>query len=181
MDQRLPTASPLNLQFEVAQTLYRLVSEALMPSYQIKKHLVLPKLNNHGSYEHGVSAGFVPKKKQAESEQMSTVIGSSIKLFKDRIAWQHQMLDQNLEFVIKLLGKYDQPNITSFILDVCPTIKDITAKPYGTGLLKAMGVLTGLALTLALDKKGLWSEFKAGFDTGKKIPCESWPRCRSIA
>lgn len=168
MDQRSLTASPLNPQFEVAQTLYRLVSEALMPSYQIKKHLVLPELNNHGPCEQGVSAGFGSNRKEAGIDQTGMVTGSSIRLFKDRIARQQQMLDQNLEFIIKLLGKYDQPSITPFILDVCPTIKEITAKPYGTGLLKAMGVLTGLALALAIDRKGRWFQFKTALDTGKK-------------
>ncbi|MCW0220284.1 MAG: hypothetical protein OJI67_18300 [Prosthecobacter sp.] len=174
MDQRSPSTPPLNIQFEVVQTLYRLVSEALTPTYQIKKHLLPITTAPHqpvGAFNRlsmHCAASSDAKWSEAARNGMATPVGESIKLFKASIAQQHQMLDQNLEFVSHILGRFEHANITPFILDVCPTIRDITPKPQGTGLLKAMGVLSGLALALALEKKGDWEKFKAVLDKEKK-------------
>ena len=169
MVQRAASTPPLNLQFEVSTSLHRLVSEALTPSYQISKHLV-PGIEQtncgslaNGHAEHGITASLKSSRQAVEGRDQG--MGDSIRAFQERMFQLHRTIDSSLEFVTKVLRTFERADVKPVILDVCPTVTEITLKPDGIGLLKAMGVLTGLALALAVERNGSWSDFKSGLLT----------------
>lgn len=157
---------PLDPHFEIVQNLYRLVLDAQTPSYQIKKQLLAVEpldLNAEATgiqySAHGMTAS-QRLTKGVKNKEENSCLGDPIKILKARITRQHQIIDHDFALVANLLGAFTSTNIATHIVDVCPTVRDITPKPHGVGLLKAMGMLTGLALTFALHKQGKWSAFK---------------------
>lgn len=166
MVKRPASTTPLNLQFEVTKTLYKLVSEALTPSYQISRHLV-PNISENPAYghpEHGITGS--SKTTRATAKERHPGMSDSIRAYNGRMDHLRQTLDSSLELVTTLLCRFESTDVKPIIIDVCPTISEITPKPDGIGLLKSMGVLTGLALALAMEQKGRWSYFMSALLAG---------------
>lgn len=156
---------PLDPHFEIVQTLYRLVLDAQTPSYQIKKQLLAVEpwdLNAEATgiqyLTHGMTASRCLIKKSVKTKKENSCLSDPVKILKAQITRHHQIIDHDFAWLANLLGAFTSTNIATHIVDVCPTVKEITSKPCGVGLLKAMGMLAGLALVLALYKKGKWSE-----------------------
>ncbi|GAA5142437.1 hypothetical protein GCM10023213_28380 [Prosthecobacter algae] len=165
--------APLSLPFVTVTSLYKLVAEGLSPTYRIQRHLLADEKFsvpfNSDKATALVGNPHKPVGEHSDSSAAKSVFANAINRMQERFSAQSQLIDKNLEFITKLLGAFDQkPKVASVIWEVSPAIRDITSKPYGIGLLKAMGMISGLALVLVAQEKGIFVEAKETYESRGK-------------